>query len=426
MEKNDLYLPLNKDQNSPPSNTDDKDYDYPVYNINEIIPRMEICIFCLNEFPIEDLDPHLTTCDFHIDNKKFKKEEEDNSTEIIQCENCSELFGHIDIIQHFEDCYSNLSKCSKDFPSKIEKETPKKRIRLRKKINKIVNDASNDVEMIENEENLSLEEKEKKMLFSFSRQFQNEDLINDRQMKALKYVQSISFSKSQKSMPSLLNKFESLKLGKEGLDIVLNYVADDAPIIIHFNPIKVLHLFVKDTHYRNQFETGISGGTLCHESRILWEDRLFNNIYHSANKADRVKYGVLNIVNDPFGVRICKGYGDSFLVMNNETVRLRTTFASGDSASAVELATCENYCHVLNTFTDNELIDLHTVASRKSFCLESKNIVVYKETQIHGSIIFSRDVSNIVLHHSHKQNAAIYRLANEFSEKFGVNLVWTE
>lgn len=28
---------------------------------------------------------------------------------------------------------------------------------------------------------------------------------------------------------------------------------------------------------------------------------------------DRVKYGVLNIVGDPHGVRCCYSYGDSFL-----------------------------------------------------------------------------------------------------------------
>ena len=33
-------------------------------------------------------------------------------------------------------------------------------------------------------------------------------------------------------------------------------------------------------------------------------------------------------VNDPNGVACCSGYGDSYLWLKNETVRLRTTFAS--------------------------------------------------------------------------------------------------
>jgi hypothetical protein len=44
-----------------------------------------------------------------------------------------------------------------------------------------------------------------------------------------------------------------------------------------------------------------------------------------------VKYGVMNITNDPAGVQCCYGYGDSYLVLQN--VRLRATFASQDSAS---------------------------------------------------------------------------------------------
>jgi hypothetical protein len=396
------------------------------YDINQITPHKETCELCLKEILLEERQTHLTTCEFHIDDQNLKENNIDNSTEIIQCEKCSEFFGHIDIIQHFEECYSKkVSHVYIPLPKK-EKKVKKLKKRLSKIKNKNnIKEPSNDIEMTY-DENLSPDEKEKKLLFSLSREFQNEDLINDIQMKALKYVQKVSFTKSQNSLSSLLQKFEILELGKDGLDLVLNYIAHEAPIIIHFNPIKVLHFFVKDTNYRNQFETGTSGGSLNYEYRVSWENRLFNNIYDSAEKTHRVKYGVLNIVNDPFGVKSCIGYGDSYLVMNNDTVRLRTTFASGDSSALVELATCENYCHVLNTFSDKELIDLYTVASSKSFCLDSVNIDKYKEIQIHGPIIFSRDVSNIVIHHFHKDNPAIFSLANEFSMKFGVNLVWTE
>ena len=40
---------------------------------------------------------------------------------------------------------------------------------------------------------------------------------------------------------------------------------------------------------------------------------MFNRIYHSSLPSERVKYGVLNIVGDPNGVRCCYSYGDSFL-----------------------------------------------------------------------------------------------------------------
>ena len=41
---------------------------------------------------------------------------------------------------------------------------------------------------------------------------------------------------------------------------------------------------------------------------------MFNSIYHSAKPFDRVKYGVLNLANDPLGVQSCYGYGDSYFL----------------------------------------------------------------------------------------------------------------
>ena len=87
--------------------------------------------------------------------------------------------------------------------------------------------------------------------------------------------------------------------------------------------------------------------------RSSWENRLFNNVYNKSNDHDRVKYGVLNIVNDPSGVKSCVGYGDSYLVLNNDTVRFRCSFASCDTGGAnAVLATCEHYNHVMMSYND--------------------------------------------------------------------------
>lgn len=43
-----------------------------------------------------------------------------------------------------------------------------------------------------------------------------------------------------------------------------------------------MEFFVKDTHYRNQFETGKSSGTLNRSSRTQWENRMFDNKYAKA------------------------------------------------------------------------------------------------------------------------------------------------
>ncbi len=69
----------------------------------------------------------------------------------------------------------------------------------------------------------------------------------------------------------------------------LHYLRDDAPLIIHVSMTKIAPFLSSDTHYRNQFETGTSGGTLNHSSRVQWEDRLFNEMYHHAPNGERVK-----------------------------------------------------------------------------------------------------------------------------------------
>ena len=43
-----------------------------------------------------------------------------------------------------------------------------------------------------------------------------------------------------------------------------------------------MQFFVNDTHYRSQFETGKSSGSLSRTSRINWEDRMFDKKHHDA------------------------------------------------------------------------------------------------------------------------------------------------
>jgi hypothetical protein len=107
-----------------------------------------------------------------------------------------------------------------------------------------------------------------------------------------------------------------------------------------------------------------SCGTLSASARTAWEDGLFGGIYHDSEGHERVKYGVLNIVQDPNGVMACRMYGDSFLWLKNDTVRLRTSFASRDTGGGTaKLASCEWYAHVLMEYNDAELQDVISVAT---------------------------------------------------------------
>lgn len=242
-------------------------------------------------------------------------------------------------------------------------------------------------------------------------------------MEAMKYVTKKSKKLSDAAYPSLKSKIERMGYSEEQLKRTLRYIRDEAPIIIHVDLSNVLQFFNKDTHYRNQFETNSSRGTLSHSTRREWEGRIFDNIYEKRSSGfDRVKYGVLNIVNDPYGINSCIYYGDSYLILKK--VRLRTSFANKDSSyNDVILACCEYYCHVMNSFNNGELeatmeVGIKTEKDPTFHRLSSSiDMSYYKEIQIHGPIKFDEHIAGIRLNIRHKGSTRDITL---FCQKNGI------
>lgn len=65
---------------------------------------------------------------------------------------------------------------------------------------------------------------------------------------------------------------------------------------------------------------------------------MFDKLYDKAEKHERVKYGTINISNDPNGVRACYSYGNSYFVLKKE-VRQRCTLTDQDSCSYRNIGT---------------------------------------------------------------------------------------
>lgn len=226
---------------------------------------------------------------------------------------------------------------------------------------------------------------------------------------------------------NLVARFRGLGFSERNLQRTLLWIRDEAPIIIHVDLPSLLPHLVSDTHYRNQFETLTSRGNLSHESRREWEKRLFGNAYRDAEAFDRVKYGVLNVVNDPAGVRVCRCYGDSILVLSHET-RLRCSFSSKDSGydDVTNLATTEYYTHILAEYDDQELQSVVEVANGVEQCARSDKISMYKEVQIHGAIRLDRDIEVLIAHSRHKVDRRLVDLIDTFSEKHACPVVWLD
>jgi hypothetical protein len=139
---------------------------------------------------------------------------------------------------------------------------------------------------------------------------------------------------------------------------------------------KCLQYFVEDSCYRSMFETNRSGGMLSRLDRTNWERHLFGQFYDEAKDEERVKYGVMNFVNDAQGVKSCSSYGSSFLVLN-KNVRRRCTITNKRKYGPGEVVATLKYCYaVLSQFERKELQAVYYAC--RGYSLESKDLPTFK------------------------------------------------
>jgi hypothetical protein len=204
------------------------------------------------------------------------------------------------------------------------------------------------------------------------------------------------------------------------------YLAYEAPVCIHFPP-HLLSSLLKKGSYCNRFETGSSNGNPKKIPRLSWEDIVFKEAYKSAPAADRPKYGALNIVNDPRGVKPCVSqYGCAYLQLKKE-LRPRITFTDMDTSNEdVTVVDC-HWKHVailMQSFTNDELCEVLQVGTGKKSQGDSSVLSWYKEVQIHGLIQLKTDVEKIVLDRSYfkksKRKKSINFLFTKIKEEYNI------
>jgi hypothetical protein len=190
----------------------------------------------------------------------------------------------------------------------------------------------------------------------------------------------------------------------------------------------------KDECYRNCFEVRapmpggrpLTSAEFAQNARAQWESRIFYTRYDASPAVERVKYGCMNICSHPNGVRAAHGYGTSYFVLRDDRVRLRTSFASCDTASgAVKIGMCEHAAHVLAEYSDVELREIADVATGRIPHGDTAKNTVYKEIQIAGLVRFDRDIERLVMPASLRADAALVsKLALFCARNKGVRLEW--
>ena len=231
------------------------------------------------------------------------------------------------------------------------------------------------------------------------------------QRKALEHITAKAKASHESSLPKLFERCDKIGFPKEKVAAALVYFRNTVQIVIH---VKKEHLVDKkklagDTHYRNQFETGTSGGAKCLKTRKMWEKALFAGAYDECESFYRPKYGVANVVNDRRGIKAARQYGECFLELS-AAARRRCTFSGKDSGGIEDskLATCQYYAHVmLNDYSDQELASIIMVANQTPSFLASDCIEKYKEVQIHGPVELKSDI--VALHVPETEDCAELR-----------------
>ena len=244
------------------------------------------------------------------------------------------------------------------------------------------------------------------------------------QISAINYIESKARSLSNGAREEVLMKIRSNSSNnaEQTLSILNDFIEHQVPITIRVYCNKMKQLS-QDTHYRNLFETGTSGGTTCQKSRKNAENRKFGNAYDRVKAFDRPKYGCLNIGLQSYGCHRASRYGDAYFVLNNNTVRGRATvtFKNSKALSADQVGTLKYHNHLLNTLSDEELKELINIAlcgKRGDYKQKS-----YREIQIHGPIQLNRDIYSLHVPSKYKYQSE-EAFIRRFCKQKGCKLVW--
>ena len=278
------------------------------------------------------------------------------------------------------------------------------------------------IELIESHQTSCIEEQEKilKNLTHIKKKpsvdIYTEPNLTEIQTKAMAYVfkKSKIFSHSIEMM--LLKRFLEMNYTKQDFQTVTKFIKT-VPIIIHFHPQKMIDYLINDTHYRNLFETKTSSGSTSTEARTKWENVLFNKLYNDSIPIDRVKYGVININNDPNGCPSATSYGDSYIELK-DNIKNRTSFTYGDSSSQdIHICSFKGFYNILYYMPQTclkQIIEsaLNSIQNKPMVKISGMS---YIEAQYHGPVRLKMDVKSLVINSKYKSDNKMIKKLDQFT-----------
>lgn len=247
--------------------------------------------------------------------------------------------------------------------------------------------------------------------------------------------------------------------GRAGLpsdlvDTVLDALRAHARVAVHFHPDR---LFRDDRTvaeglrdvgaYRNQYDTGISGGSLTAfpgGERHRWEEDLFGGAYSEDALSARPKYGALQLLRHPDGP--APRFGSAYLLLSAEaTERSTFTFQGSQESTALRqsgpldvmepvlaalLRTAEGggevlgrQCSGVADLVGHLLQDLPRLFSNPPRGKLGRALDSFVEAQVHGPVHLAEDVERLVADPVYLDTKT-GNVLREVAREYGVALSW--
>ena len=277
--------------------------------------------------------------------------------------------------------------------------------------------------------------------------------LTSEQKSSLKFVENHCKESDDKFSQSIDLVLSQSNIDKIWYEQAVDKIRTHATIALHFHPdrltpngLTVAHSLYLTGEYKNQFEVGISSGSVSARKggdRDIWEEKLFGEFYHSSKVIgnDRPKYGSLNLTLTEDGPS--PRFGSCYFLLKPE-IKDRSTFTYGDSHTMPrDIGTINHFNMIMQAllndlFTRNEALGIKDTEvlsfltfvafnigdtdfkNRNSF---SRNLDFYIESQIHGDISLYRDITTLVADYSFRETEVELNF-QKLCSKFSIDFYW--
>ncbi|MDR3512219.1 MAG: DUF3626 domain-containing protein [Caulobacteraceae bacterium] len=157
----------------------------------------------------------------------------------------------------------------------------------------------------------------------------------DSQLRALRHVGGAARKREAQARGQAVAIARRAGIDEISYDRAVSHIRNSARVIVHFHPdrcgrdgVLTAQALLDEGLYRNQFETGLSNGSLsafAGGARDEWERALFGGAYHTGDgpASERPKYGALELFRFPDGP--IPRFGSCYFVLRDH-VKARTSF----------------------------------------------------------------------------------------------------